>query len=299
MLIHGIHSLAHGAVLDAGLRWASAVFDPVLLPTRSAPPPGMPSLGPANRLLWMGLDRAMRRASRPLYDLLARAAGDRRNLPLFRARSSLLHLVACSPSIIQVPPDLPRTTVVTGAWLDRSAAPPLPAPVEDFVADGSPPIVISFGSMRGPGPEVLRDAVERVLRGGGRIIVQGDLERRVASRGLLRIGPIDHRSLIPRASVIVHHGGAGTTHAVAYAGVPSVVVPHIGDQRYWADRLHRLGAAAVPMDLATVSGPALAEAALAATDDVAMRRDAGRLSRRMANEDGLGVAVRQLEAMAG
>ena len=42
VVVHGIHVLAHAAVLDAGLAFATAVFDPVLLPTRSAPPPGLP-----------------------------------------------------------------------------------------------------------------------------------------------------------------------------------------------------------------------------------------------------------------
>ena len=39
VILHGIHALAHAAVLDVGVRWATAVFDPVLLPTASAPPP--------------------------------------------------------------------------------------------------------------------------------------------------------------------------------------------------------------------------------------------------------------------
>ena len=37
VLLHGIHALAHAAVLDLGVPWATAVFDPVLLPTATAP----------------------------------------------------------------------------------------------------------------------------------------------------------------------------------------------------------------------------------------------------------------------
>src|SRR5688500_12122479 len=48
VLLHGIHSLAEAVARDAGLRWATAVFDPVLLPTGTRPPPGLPSLGPLN-----------------------------------------------------------------------------------------------------------------------------------------------------------------------------------------------------------------------------------------------------------
>ncbi len=81
-----------------------------------------------------------------------------------------------------------------------------------------------------------------ILDGGRRVVLQ----ERGASSGspnLLRIGVLDHRALFPHAALVVHHGGAGTTHTVVAAGVPSVVVPHVGDQRYWADRLQRLGVA--------------------------------------------------------
>ena len=149
VLLHGIHALAHATVLEAGLRWATAVFDPVLLPTSSAPPAGMPNLGPGNRVAWWALDRALSRTGRPLDDLLARSGSAQRRLPLFRARSPLLHLVGCSPSLIVVPPDLPPGTTVTGGWLDRSTPAPLPSDVEGFLSDGAAPILVSFGSMRG------------------------------------------------------------------------------------------------------------------------------------------------------
>jgi hypothetical protein len=61
VVLHSIHTLAEAVVRDRGLAWATAVFDPVLQPTRSAPPPGMPSLGPGNRLLWSMLDRTLHR----------------------------------------------------------------------------------------------------------------------------------------------------------------------------------------------------------------------------------------------
>ena len=35
-------------------------------------------------------------------------------------------------------------------------------------------------------------------------------------------GPVPHTWLFPRCSVIVHHGGAGTTATALYAGVPQV-----------------------------------------------------------------------------
>ena len=296
VLLHGIHALAQAAAMDLGIPWVSAVFDPVLLPTASAPPPGMPTLGPGNRLLWAMLDRMLQRTARPLDDVLQRAGSGQRGLPLFRARSPLLHLVACSPALMRVPPDLPPTTHVTGAWLDRSPLSPLPAEVESFLADDAPPIVIAFGSMAGAAADEMTAAIRAMLDGGRRVVVQGGGAE--TSPNLLRIGAVDHRALFPRAVLAVHHGGAGTTHAVVAAGVPSVVVPHVGDQRYWADRLHRLGVAPEPIALRSLRGERLADAALAAASDHRLRKAVRQLAEALAAEDGIGVAVARLEHAA-
>lgn len=298
VLLHGIHALAHAAVLDIGARWATAVFDPVLLPTASAPPPGMPNLGPANRLLWSVLDRFLSRTGRPLDALLARAGSHQARLPLFRARSPLLHVVACSPSIIVVPPDLPRTTHATGAWLDATPPPELPPAVEAFLSEGAPPVVITFGSMSGASSAELDVAVAVVLEAGRRVVLQGADVGSAASPNIIRIGTVDHRTLFPRAALVVHHGGAGTTHAACAAGVPSVVVPHVGDQRYWAERLHRLGVAPGAVPVGGLQGDRLAEAILSAAADVEMHGRATALSQRMAGEDGIGATIALVEAAA-
>ena len=56
-----------------------------------------------------------------------------------------------------------------------------------------------------------------------------------------RAGAVPHRWLFPRASAVIHHGGAGTTAAVMRAGVPSAVVWFLGDQPTWGTRIARLG----------------------------------------------------------
>jgi UDP:flavonoid glycosyltransferase YjiC (YdhE family) len=296
VVLHGIHALAHAAALDAKLPWVTAVFDPVLLPTASAPPPGMPNLGPLNRALWAMLDRALAGTAKPLDGVLERAGSRQRALPLFRARSPRLHLVGCSPAIMRVPSDLPPGTQVTGAWLDHEPASSLPDPVEAFVRDGAPPIVVTFGSMQGVEGDVLDRAIDGMLESGRRVIVQG--RTGVTSPGLLRIGSIDHRSLFPRAALVVHHGGAGTTNAACAAGVPSVVVPHVGDQRYWAARLYRLGVAPRPQLVAKLTADGLASAALAAASDHAMRQLAHELGEQVRLEDGVRGAADAIETVA-
>src|SRR5699024_6533560 len=87
-LIHGIHSLAQAAAQSARLPYATAVFDPVLLPTATAPPAGMPSLSPLNRSLWAMLDRMLRRLDQPLHTALEQAGMPSPDLRLFRGRSA-------------------------------------------------------------------------------------------------------------------------------------------------------------------------------------------------------------------
>ena len=298
VVVHGIHVLAHAAVLDADLVFATAVFDPVLLPTRSASPPGLPPLGPFNRPAWWMLDRILAWVGRPVNAILSRAGSAQRGLPLFRARSPRLHLLGCSPAIIRVPPDLPAGTLVTGSWLDDGPVSPLRPDVAAFLADGSAPIVIGFGSMAGASEAALDSAVRSILEGGRRVVVQGSVAGGVTSPGLIRIGAVDHRALFPRAALVAHHGGSGTTHAVVAAGVPSLVIPHVGDQPYWADRLRRLGVAPEPQPARGLDAERLAAAALATAADPAMRRRATALASELEKERGLDEAVEAIEALA-
>lgn len=57
--------------------------------------------------------------------------------------------------------------------------------------------------------------------------------------------PAPHALLLPHCDLVLHHCGAGTTHATLAAGVPSLPLPcaHTSDQPWWADVLRQVGAA--------------------------------------------------------
>jgi sterol 3beta-glucosyltransferase len=88
--------------------------------------------------------------------------------------------------------------------------------------------------------------------------------------------------------VAVHHGGAGTVHAVARAGVPSVVVPFLVDQPFWGRQLHRLGIAAAPIPRRSLTAEALVPAV---GDALARRERAQRVGRAVRAEQGLDTAL--------
>jgi UDP:flavonoid glycosyltransferase YjiC (YdhE family) len=52
---------------------------------------------------------------------------------------------------------------------------------------------------------------------------------------------IHFRRVLPYAAAAIHHGGAGTTHALARAALPQIVVPHAADQMHQAQGIARTG----------------------------------------------------------
>jgi sterol 3beta-glucosyltransferase len=78
------------------------------------------------------------------------------------------------------------------------------------------------------------------------------------------------------------------------AGVPQVVRSFLGDQRFWARRVHETGIAAPPL-----TGRLTADRLAAAIDDAASRADAARATaERIGAEDGAVAAVERIERVA-
>jgi sterol 3beta-glucosyltransferase len=111
------------------------------------------------------------------------------------------------------------------------------------------------------------------------------------AEGVLVIDEAPHDWLLPRTAAVVHHGGVGTVAAALRAGVPQVVRPFVGDQPFWADRLHRLGVAPAPLT-GRLTTDRVATAITTASDSAA---EARALAGRMATEDGIANAVAAIE----
>lgn len=59
---------------------------------------------------------------------------------------------------------------------------------------------------------------------------------RALPRGTRLVNYVPFDAVLPRAKLMIHHGGMGTTHAAVVWGVPQIVVPHAADQRGQARR---------------------------------------------------------------
>ncbi|MGH8088726.1 MAG: glycosyltransferase, partial [Stenotrophomonas sp.] len=108
--------------------------------------------------------------------------------------------------------------------------------------------------------------------------------------------PTPHEALFPRCSIVIHHGGSGTTHSACRAGVPSLVMPFAADQFFWAARLQEMGVAAEPLSPKRLDAQTLGRA-IAVPEHADTRARASALGRAMATENGVGTAVSLIQQM--
>lgn len=118
-------------------------------------------------------------------------------------------------------------------------------------------------------------------------------DRAPVADDVVRVGFVSHDWLLPRCVAVVHPCGAGTSHAAARAGIPSVPLPLVAGQHFWAARLYDAGLAAPPLRPSGLSR-ARVRAALAAALVAGSR--CRRVAAEMAAEDGVGAAVAAIEA---
>ena len=208
-------------------------------------------------------------------------------------------LFAISPTLVPRAPDWPERVYVTGYWWARSMTPFVPdAALERFLAAGEAPLYVGFGSMAGFDRDRLLAAVLSALDGRRALLHAGWSgfgEGRMPGN-VHRIGQVPHDWLFPRVRIVVHHGGSGTTHAAARAGMPSVVVPFAADQFFWAERLRSIGIAPDALAYRDVTPSRLRERLAQAGDDV-MRERALEVGRAMAAEHGVANAVARIDAL--
>ncbi len=150
--------------------------------------------------------------------------------------------LAADPTLAPGQKSADLDVVQTGAWIlpDERR---LPADLEAYLAAGTPPVYVGFGSMRAP-QDIARVAVEAIRAQGRRALVAhgwADLIPIDDRDDCFAVGEVNQQQLFRRVAAVVHHGGAGTTTTATRAGVPQVVVPQMADQPYFAGRVAELG----------------------------------------------------------
>jgi UDP:flavonoid glycosyltransferase YjiC (YdhE family) len=150
--------------------------------------------------------------------------------------------------------------------------PEIPAEVESFLDAGEKPVYLGFGSIHVYDPdEVTRIALEAALLADVRLIIgrgwtglgkKSVLEEKpgwASPDRVMVVGELSHTRLFPELLGVCHHGGAGTIHRAARAGVPQLVLPIIIDQHFWGNRIYKIGAGPKPIRPKKLTVEALSE----------------------------------------
>jgi sterol 3beta-glucosyltransferase len=208
-------------------------------------------------------------------------------------------LYGFSPTLLPRPDDWGEWIQMSGHWfMDASSGWQPPIELERFLESGSPPVYIGFGSMVDDQiPSATRIVLEALQLTGQRGILMGGwggLGAGDLPENILRIGSTPHDWLLPRVSVVVHHGGAGTTATAIRAGRPNIVVPFFADQPFWGDRVYRLGAGSKPIPFSRLTAKKLSQAIDICIHDRSIREAAQALGGIITAEDGVGRAVRAI-----
>lgn len=204
-------------------------------------------------------------------------------------------LLLVSPQVVPRPSDWQPQHHITGYLFDEDTEWKPPPNLLHFLATGEKPIYIGFGSMRDRKPEATtRLVLEAVkLTGHRAVLLSGwagiGVDDMPDDVFLLDYAP--HTWLFPQMAAVVHHGGAGTTAAGLWAGVPSVIVPIIADQPFWGRRIYELGAGTTPIPHNKLTVENLAEAIGSATKNSLIRQRASELGEKIASENGLRNAI--------
>ncbi|MGA9718543.1 MAG: glycosyltransferase [Acidobacteriaceae bacterium] len=245
-----------------GVRWASYVlaplsffssYDPPVLP----PYPGLARLQSALPATGHAVARFARWVTRdwaePVYRLRSELGLDPGENVIFDAKHAPgLVLAMFSPLLGEPQPDWPANTEITGfVFYDGDAGrQELPEEMEQFLADGEPPVVFTLGSAAVlDAGSFYEESARAALEAGVRAVLlvgtdpRNMPETQSPSMCVARYAP--YSKLFPRASLVVHQGGVGTTAQAMQAGRPMLVMPYSHDQPDNARRMRRLGIAGV------------------------------------------------------
>jgi len=129
---------------------------------------------------------------------------------------------------------------------DGDALAGLSPPMQEFLAAGAAPVVISAGSAMQQSPGFMLNAVRACSMLGRRAVLLGragaQLEGQLPAT-VLRSDYEPFGLLLGQAALLLHHGGIGSSAQALRAAIPQLVLPHAYDQFDNAMRLQRLGVA--------------------------------------------------------
>jgi sterol 3beta-glucosyltransferase len=215
--------------------------------------------------------------------------------------SSQLALYAVSQQFLRRPQRWPDHYHVVGfLFLDDESWQPDPD-LREFVEAGPPFVVVTFGSVIHSEPKSVTNLIlnaighvkcRTIIQHGWSGLAEGSLPQNVYATGF-----VPHSWLFPKAAVVIHHGGAGTSASTFRAGVPTVVVPHDLDQPLWAELAKAKRCTRTVIPFLQLTSDRLASGINDALESVQARQAAATLGHQIRAERGVEVARSLIEKL--
>ena len=302
---------AKSVVEKTGVRWVSTSLAPVSFFSGYDPPvpPAAPwfeklYLGPRfNSFVFNAIRFAMRSWYKPYREFRRELGLDENHDPIFRGKFSPdLHLALFSKVLGAPQPDWPPNTIQPGfCFYDGQAdLGTMPTGLAKFLGAGEPPIVFTLGSaaVMDAGDFYEHSAAAAAKVGRRAVLLYGVFNEK--PKGLngdivgFEYAPFS--LLFPRAALVVHQGGVGTTGQVLRAGVPHLIMPYSHDQPDNALRCRRAGVAEY-ISRDTYNSDTAAEAISGILSDAKYAQSAAKAGEIVRSEGGTAEACDAIEAL--
>lgn len=315
LLLLGELNYAGPIVAEAtGIPWASYVLAPLSFFSAFDPPvlPPYPRLARADRAV-PGMGRVIKRLARfvtrkwpaPIYELRRELGLPRGRNPIFDAKHSPYLVLALFSRLLGTEQkDWPEHARITGfCFYDaENGNSALPSHLEKFLASGPPPVVFTLGSaaVLAAGRFYEYSARAAVKLGIRAVLLIGNDPRNQPRQNLpdsicvAEYAP--YSAVFPRAALVVHQGGVGTTAQCLAAGKPMLIMPYSHDQPDNARRMQRLKVGRV-IQRRNYTPMRVARKLRSMLDDPQFARRAESVSKKLAHENGTRTACDQLEKL--
>jgi UDP:flavonoid glycosyltransferase YjiC (YdhE family) len=296
-----------------GIPWASSVLAPMSMCSMYDPPapPAAPWLvhlrvvGPrVMGLLFAILKRSFASMADPWHQLRADLGLPPAPNPVFEGQHSPHLVLALYSRVLGEPqPDWPPNTLMTGfPFFDQDGETCLSPEMRHFLDSGPEPIVFTLGSSAVLDAGNFFEESLKAARSLGKraVVVVGrtpqPLPPQLLGDSVFVCAYALFSELFPRAAVVVHQGGVGTTGQGLRSGRPVLVMPSGVDQPDNAQRVGRLGVGRV-IGRTRYRADRVARELKRLLDDPTYARRAKEVGEQVRKENGAAVAAVALEAL--
>ncbi len=275
------------------------IFEPIIK-TKDFPSPHQPILNKkfelfnkfsyllTDYLFWNRMKDKINKLRKDILDLPPLTTNPYKNL----VKNKVPYIACYSRTLVPKPADWYDEINVNGYWfLESNKQVENENKLTEYLENGEAPIFIDFGSFSNKRIQkqlnyIIKDLVEskeRVLIDIGKLDIKN---LQLPPNSFILKKNVSHEWLLPKVKAIIMHSGVGVTHAALKAGIPSIPVPIIGTQYFWAEKLYKLGLSSKPIRLRKLKQGDLLNAINYLNEKKDIFINVKRISKNIKNENG-------------